>query len=184
MPLLPLASHSITDFCPIRNLNTIISDFMDFLYPVVPIIHRPTFQQSLHDKLHLSSPSFIRVCLSIAAITVASMPRKFPAYASGCSYTSVNSMVARAAQIVSVSRLQTAPDYAENPDLELVTSSLLLSIASHYAGLANLGWMFANEAVLFTRTLKLSSREGYSNISAPEEQMRKRAFWLGYIIQL
>jgi hypothetical protein len=62
--------------------------------------------------------------------------------------------------------------------------SIVLTMASHYAGRPNQGWGFASEAIQFFRALELYRREGYERLSGLERELCKRAFWVLYIIQM
>lgn len=180
----PLVDTTLNAFCPHTTFSEIITDFLELVYPVLPIIHRPSFQHLYETDEHVRSPSFMRLCLSVAAATIASLPRKLCAYSQGTTYSSVAEMVKRAIQMVHISRAMEEPDYASYPTIELLNSSLLLSVASHYVALPDQGWLFANEAMLFTRTMGLSGIEGYKDVPLIEAELRKRAFWVGYIIQM
>jgi hypothetical protein len=186
IPTLPLPVTVIVldHFCPSETFAEIASDFLELVYPLLPLIHRPWFRSRLAQNWHVSSPSFLRLCLSIAAVTVASLPRKFVAYSQNTDFTSIASMVNRAVQLVQTSRVSSDVDHYANPTTELLTSSLMLSMASHYASLSNQGWVLANEAILFTRSMGLGEHQCYQGIPRSEAELRKRAFWVGYIIQM
>lgn len=83
-----------------------------------------------------------------------------------------------------LSRAIEAPNYSTNPTTELLVGSLLLSVASHYASRPTRGWVYSSEAIILTRAMCLGEKSGYEGIGVVEAEIRKRAFWLGYIIQV
>lgn len=175
---------SLDQLCNFEAFSDVVADFFDFVYPLLPLIHRPHFLQALAGNEHKTSQSFLRLCFALAAVTVASLPRKFTWYSREDAYPSVSAMVDRASQLVQVSRALAMPSYTNSPSTELLVSSLLLAWASHYASRPTQGFLYSSEAIVFTRAMALGERRGYDGVGTIEREIRKRAFWLGYIIQM
>lgn len=161
----------------------ILSDYLDLVYPVLPLVHQPSFRTLLNNHAYNTDVSVFRLCISLCAVTVASIPRNIAKYGCG-QYTDVGSMVDRACHIVLLSRMTTEPEWQNHPSMETMLTSIILAMASHYAGRPSQGWGYANEAIDFFRTLELYRREGYVNLNAVEGELCKRAFWVLYIIQM
>ncbi|KAH7389277.1 hypothetical protein DE146DRAFT_758589 [Phaeosphaeria sp. MPI-PUGE-AT-0046c] len=179
-----IPSHlSIEHFCDAVIFRAILDDFLDLVYPLIPLVHRPTFRNLVDDKAYTKDPGFLRLCLAVCAVTVASIPRKFGEYGLD-RYTNIGAMVDRACHLVLLSRISTEPEWQNRPAMSTMVVSILLTMASHYAGRANQGWSYASEAIQYFRALELYRKEAYASLSLLDGEICKRAFWLLYIIQI
>ncbi|KAF2644815.1 hypothetical protein P280DRAFT_443859 [Massarina eburnea CBS 473.64] len=180
---LPVGELSIEHFCPKATFRSIIDDFLQLVFPLLPLVHRPSFRTSIESAAYTADPAFFRLCLAICAVTVASIPRKFEEYGRD-KYADVGAMVDRACHMVLLSRIASEPEFQNQPTMATMIVSILLTMASHYAGRANQGWGYASEAIQFFRTLELYRKERYEGLSLLDREMCKRAFWMLYIIQI
>lgn len=153
------------------------------VYPLLPLIHRPSFRAALSSNLYTTDPAFFRLCIALCAVTIASIPRKFDQYG-GSRYPDVAAMVDRACHLVLLSRVSSEPTWQHHPSRNGIIVSILLTMASHYAGRHNQGWSYASEAVQFFRSLELYRKTGYDDLNASDREMCKRAFWMLLIIQM
>ena len=180
---LPVGELSIEHLCPRTVFLNIIDDYLEMVYPLLPLVHLPTFRSLLEANAYATDPAFFRLCLALSAVTVASIPRKFDTYG-GSRYADVGEMVDRACHVILISRITLEPEWQNRPSMSTMLVSILLTMASHYAGRPNQGWGYASEAIQFFRALELFRKEGYENLSTLEKELCKRAFWILYIIQM
>lgn len=180
---LATANVVVEHLCPVATFESIIIDFLDDIYPIAPVIHIPSFKQRLSSCQYIESPGFLRLCLSICAMTIASMPKKIGLHGFG-HYISAKDMVSRACQLVVASRIATSPEWADEPTSNELICSLLLGTASHYTDSPRRGWMFINESIHCCRELNLCSPGGYDGMSNIDREINKRAFWMLYIVQM
>ncbi|KAF2009536.1 hypothetical protein BU24DRAFT_428433 [Aaosphaeria arxii CBS 175.79] len=180
---LPVGNLSIELLCPHDVFLSILEDFLHIVYPVLPLVHRPTFRLLVESKSYTSDPAFFRLCIGLVAVTVASIPRNFEKYGASM-YPDVGSMVDRACHLVLLSRISLEPHWQNQPSMNSMLVSILLTMASHYVGRQNQGWGYASEAIQFFRALELFRKEGYEKLSPWECELCKRAFWVLYIIQI
>ncbi len=178
-----MASVAIEHLCPLSIFETIIEDYYSDIYPIAPIVHVPSFKQRILTCQHITDPEFLRLCLSLCAMTIASLPKKLPIYGFG-HYHTAKAMVSRACQLVAASRLATAPDWADDPTSNDLMCSLLLGTASHYMQSPNRGWVHINESIHCCRNLRLYSPQGYEGMSIIDRELIKRVFWMLYIVQM
>ena len=171
-------------FCTRETFHDIFRDFVHLVYPVVPLVHLPTVKAMVARGDYATNQPFLRQCIALAAATVASLPRKLGLYARNSHHTSVASFVSRAIHLVQMSRVLDDPLYVSNPNTEHLTTSMMLCLAAHYSTDTNQGWFYANEVSLFSRWLRLAESRGYEGISLVEGELRKRAFWCCYIVQM
>ncbi|PVH84989.1 hypothetical protein DL98DRAFT_62467 [Cadophora sp. DSE1049] len=182
----PLPLHTqvaIEHFCPIHIFHAIIEDFLQNLYPIAPLIHVPAFSSQVQECLYQTDSNFLRLCLSLCAMTIASLPRKASIYRFE-HYASTKDMVSRAFQLVTLSRLATAPDWADTPSVNNLLCSLFLGMASHYTQCPRRGWTLINESIHCCRSLGLYHQAGYRDMSNVQIEICKRAFWMLYIVQI
>jgi hypothetical protein len=56
------------------NISHYISLYLQFLYPLLPLVHRTTFAQNLISRLDLRDTDFRALLLSIVAFTISQLP--------------------------------------------------------------------------------------------------------------
>lgn len=183
-PLALAAPHVVIEHLfPLPIFHQIIEDYLEDLYPIAPLIHIPSFLSQLQQCLFLTDPAFLRLCISLCAMTIASLPRKASIYRFDY-YTTVKDMVGRACQLVTASRLATSPDWADDPSSNDLICSLFLGMASHYTQCPRRGWTLINESIHCCRSLGLHRHDGYTELNSVETEINKRAFWMIYIVQM
>lgn len=180
---LPVGDLSIELLCPPSVFKDIINDYLELIYPLLPLVHRPNFRALLDISSFNHDAAFFRTCIAICAVTIASLPRKFEVYGSG-RYSDVGEMVEKACHLVLLSRVSSEPEWQNHPSMSTMLVSIHLTMASHYVGRQNQGWGYASEAIQFFRSLELYRKEGYENLNTLESELCKRAFWVLYIIQM
>ncbi|KAF2648085.1 hypothetical protein K491DRAFT_684989 [Lophiostoma macrostomum CBS 122681] len=180
---LPVGNLAIEHLCARHVFLGIIHDYLEMVYPVLPLIHRPTFRALIGSSAYDSDPKFFRLCIALCAATVASIPRKFKTY-SGGRYNDVGDFVDRACHLVLLSRVATESAWQNRPSMHSMVVSIFLAMAAHYSGRPNQGWGYASEAIHFFRALELFRKEGYEGLTVLEQELCKRSFWVLYIIQI
>ncbi|KAF5549825.1 hypothetical protein FMEXI_4077 [Fusarium mexicanum] len=93
----------------------LISDYLEYLYPLYPIVHRPRFQADFENKRYQSDPSFYRLCISLSALTVSSSPKNLRDYGFQPEET-VTSIVEKAHRLVVFSKMSQNPAIGIFPD--------------------------------------------------------------------
>lgn len=61
-------------------LGLMIKDYLDLLYPLMPIVHRPNFRADVDRERGEHDPIFYSLLLSICALVVSQLPRRFLEY--------------------------------------------------------------------------------------------------------
>lgn len=56
------------------NISHYISLYLQYLYPILPLVHRPTFAENLATRLDLRDTDFRALLLSIVAFTISQLP--------------------------------------------------------------------------------------------------------------
>ncbi|KIJ26667.1 hypothetical protein M422DRAFT_55406 [Sphaerobolus stellatus SS14] len=82
VPLLPpldyfVRPHRLEDVAPRETILLIISLFFDFVYPLTPCIHKPSFMADLQSRREERDPLFFALVMSTVASTCVQVPRSY-----------------------------------------------------------------------------------------------------------
>lgn len=156
--LLPIGEASnhvrIEHLMPLMVFRIVINHYLDFMYPVLPVVHVPTFQRRLSARDYEHDPIFLRLCLSICAVTVSSIPRKMSVFGFD-HYEDSGECVSRAYLLIMASRYSSTPSWADFPSMDTLICSYLLSCASHYTAKTLRAWLLMNESLQTCRNLNI-----------------------------
>lgn len=73
----PVFRLSIDLLCSRPVFNQLVKTFLDKLYPITPIVHRPSFAKDLDAGRETGDPAWFLMVISICAYTLAAIPRVF-----------------------------------------------------------------------------------------------------------
>ncbi|KAH6715720.1 hypothetical protein BKA61DRAFT_478470 [Leptodontidium sp. MPI-SDFR-AT-0119] len=159
---------------------TILEDYLELLYPSIPVVHRPSFHRDVSKGRDLSDNDFLGLTISICAVLIATMPRKFQEYQlsqTPLTFQTRTDMVHRCREIIT--SLQ-EPDHYDVISLNKWAIPYLLSVAYFQIGQYNRARMLEVEAVQLARLLELHNPLSHIGLSCIETQLRKKAFWLTF----
>ncbi|KAG6897549.1 hypothetical protein C0992_000332 [Termitomyces sp. T32_za158] len=69
--------HRLEDIAPRDTISLIIALFFDFVYPLTPCIHKPSFMADLHARKEERDPLFFALVMSTVASTLVQVPRSY-----------------------------------------------------------------------------------------------------------
>jgi hypothetical protein len=69
--------HRLEDVAPRDTISLIIALFFDFVYPLTPCIHKPSFMADLHARREERDPLFFALVMSTVASTLVQVPRSY-----------------------------------------------------------------------------------------------------------
>lgn len=69
--------HRLEDIAPRDTISLIIALFFDFVYPLTPCIHKPSFMADLHSRREERDPLFFALVMSTVASTLVQVPRSY-----------------------------------------------------------------------------------------------------------
>lgn len=162
--------HSLDLVAPYPILQTIISDWFNWIHPVAPIFHGGVFSQRLAESHSAGtcSTSFLLLVVSVCAATVASLPRRSHLYGE----ITVEKCVALAEE------LQLWNPRATFTLERTLTIYNLSSAMHHESGMdAALVHRLVAECAI---SLKYLVHHELENMSFFDQQILKRVFWLAY----
>ena len=155
-----------------------MQDYLDYLYPLIPIVHRPSFQQSLRENRDCKDGGFLSLVVAMAAVVVATMPSRFQLYQSyhpPLRFASRREMARYCYDKIMALR---DSNYFDQINFQKFATSYLLYAAFRQLGDHNMSRMLDVEATQIARLLNLHRISEYDGLNCIETQLRKRGFWL------
>jgi hypothetical protein len=77
----PTTSYTQSSFreelCSRDLLKRILLDYLEYIYPLIPVVHRPSFRRDLDANRDLYDDEFFGLILGLCAVTVSSIPSHF-----------------------------------------------------------------------------------------------------------
>ena len=185
----PLPSTSSGPYVPNLNISqicgrglfqTVMQDYLDILYPLVPVVHRPTFQADLNRRREATDPVFFALVVSLMSAVISIVPRKFYEYQQSdpsFRFKTRKDMVEECHRVVLRSR---DIDYHEVLTLEKWAIAYCQSLGFAHLMSMNRFKIANGEAVMILWTLKCHLASSYDGLDFIEAQLRKKAFWLEF----
>ena len=69
--------HCLEDVAPRDTIMLIIALFFDFVYPLSPCVHKPSYMADLHARREERDPLFFALVMSTVASTLVQLPRSY-----------------------------------------------------------------------------------------------------------
>jgi hypothetical protein len=69
--------HRLEDIASRRTIMLVITLFFDFVYPLIPSVHRPSFLRDLDSRREEQDPMFFALVMSTVASTLVQVPRSY-----------------------------------------------------------------------------------------------------------
>lgn len=155
-----------------------MQDYLDHLYALIPVVHRPTFIADLKNRRDERDPVFLALTYCICALVTTTMPRKCGNYQQldpGFLYDTPQSMLQAVKALVQ--RTQ-APDYYHHLSIDKWGIAYILGLAMVQHGFLTEGKKYHTEANMIATDLGVNRIASYKSLDHVEAQLRKRAFWM------
>ncbi|TID03842.1 hypothetical protein CH35J_002511 [Colletotrichum higginsianum] len=169
------------ELCSRRLIHVLMADYLDLVYPLVPVVHRPSFRHDLATNRDVTDPDFSALLISLCALVVGLLPSRFRDYRAvdpeaGRRFgTTRTAMIDRCAEICM--RQRTAR-YWDRINHRKWAVCYVLSVACFQTGQVNRSRMFDVEYLQLSRLLGLHRISEYEGLNCIETQLRKKAFWM------
>jgi hypothetical protein len=164
------------ELCPRALFLTIMADFIDHIYPLVPVVHLPTFRADLATNRDIRDLDFLLLIVSLATLTVGLLPSKFDSYqALAARFGTRTAMINHCAQMCL--RLRPA-DYWDHISHRKWAVAYCLAVGAFQTGQINQSRMFDAESMQIARLLGMHLISEYDGLNPIETQLRKKSFWL------
>lgn len=162
--------HRLEDIAPRDSISLIIALFFDFVYPLTPCIHKPSFMADLHTKREERDPLFFALVMSTVASTLVQVPR---------SYVPMERSVVRklAQRCYEASRHITTAAY--DPPMSMHVVIRYFDCVYHFCEGNDAAQHAAfGEAAHIAVTLRMHEESSYEGLDPIECEVRRRTFWL------
>ncbi|CAG8426848.1 unnamed protein product [Penicillium salamii] len=176
--IIPAVSHRTEDLCDRGLFKRMMQDYLDYIYPMVPLVHRPSFQKALQDDRDREDDGFLALTLAIAALVVATMASRFQAYQSDTRALRFNSRKDFVHACYQKTMGLRTSSYFDHLSFQKFTVSYLFLASFMQIGDQNWSRMVTVEAMQLARLLKLHSISDYTGLNCIETQLRKKGFWV------
>ncbi|KAH6695132.1 hypothetical protein F5X68DRAFT_272596 [Plectosphaerella plurivora] len=177
-------AYPTDELCSRPLILTILADYTDRIYPVVPVVHIPTFRRNLNTTRDATDVDFRSLIVAIVGLTVALLPSRFAAYMAmdpdaAARFPARVPMVSYCAQMCQ--RLRSLQYWDEVSHCKWAIS-YTTAITFFHVGQKNYSRILEAEALQVARLLGLHDLSAYEGLNPIETQLRKKAFWLTFYI--
>ncbi|OLN85353.1 hypothetical protein CCHL11_09875 [Colletotrichum chlorophyti] len=157
-----------------------MADYLDLIYPLVPVVHRPSFRHDLGSNRDITDPDFFGLVIGLAALAVGLLPSRFRNYRAVDPEVSIR-FETRTALInccAEICTRQRTTNYWDHINHRKWATCYVLSVACFQTGQVNRSRMFDVEYLQLARLLGLHRISEYEGLNCIETQLRKKAFWM------
>ncbi|KAF9046431.1 fungal-specific transcription factor domain-containing protein [Panaeolus papilionaceus] len=160
----------LEEIAPRDTISLIIALFFDFVYPLTPCVHKPSFMADLHSRREERDPLFFALVMSTVASTLVQVPR---------SYLPMERPVVRklAQTCYEASRHITIASY--DPPTSMHVAIRYFDCIYHFCeGHDATQHAAFGEAAHIAVTLRMHEEASYEGLDPIECEVRRRIFWL------
>ncbi|KAF5702664.1 hypothetical protein FGLOB1_9478 [Fusarium globosum] len=186
-PSTGITAYATDILFPRELVRFILSDYVTYVYPLIPVIHQPTFQLDFDSDRDMHDVDFLALIISLCAVTVSLLPSRFKTYRNFSSPLPFETRTEMADQCYKLNQSFRDTTYFDTVSHQKWASTFLLGVAFHQTVNNNLWRMLEVESMQLLRLLEVQHLSSYSDLDAVEIQLRKKAFWLmfyGYVHQM
>lgn len=176
-----LPSKASGQFCSTIVFEAIMNDYIDKIYPVMPLVHVPSFRSDLHNNRQENDAGFFALTLAVAVLVATSMPQTLEQYREmdpTFPYKHRRDMFNAAER--TITDLQ-ADDYYEQLTYEKWATNYLLGFSLLQLRSINKSHMYQAQARAIFEQLGFDRAANYIGLDPIESQLRKKAFCMSMI---
>lgn len=173
-------ARALDTFCPRPIIGFLVQNFMDHIYPITPVVHKPTFLANLNDHRQLHDPTFFSVLISVLGVTVCTLPGMIQSCKdidSNFTHASRKDMLETGERLMLYIR---SSDYYDVLSVDKWACAYLHTVANGHLYLLPRAVMHHAEAAAMAKGLKLHVADAYKGLNQIEQQLRKKALWLHF----
>lgn len=162
--------HRLEDIAPRDTILLIIALFFDFVYPLTPCVHKPTFMADVHSRREERDPLFFALVMSTVASTLVQVPRSY--------LPMERHAVRKLAQTChEASRHISVASYDPPTSMHVVIR--YFDCVYHFCeGHDATQHAAFGEAAHIAITLRMHEESSYEGLDLVECEVRRRTFWL------
>lgn len=155
-----------------------MSDYLDLIYPIVPVVHRPSFRRDFDRERDSCDPEFFMLLLGMSALTLAICSSRFEQYRlvdATLSFQTTEGMINHCYDLFVCHR---GASYYDQVSHQKWAVSYCFITAFFQIGHHNRSRMLEIESMQLARLLELHRASTYEGLDFIEAQLRRKAFWL------
>ncbi|ESZ98826.1 hypothetical protein SBOR_0795 [Sclerotinia borealis F-4128] len=156
-------------------IPTCLDLFLEFIYPIMPLVHMPTLRASIDRSLEIHEKNLL---YSLCAITSTHMSGKSLLAPGPPSWEIVGRFF-----LDECIMARQAYDFVEDRSLSAVISSYFVSTAFFELNQSRKSWYYLREAITMAQDIGLHEEYKYSGLHPAEELCRRRTFWILYVTE-
>lgn len=162
--------HRLEDVVPRDTVLLILALFFDYVYPLTPCLHKPSFMADVHARREEHDPLFFALVMSTVASTLIQVPRSY--------IPMERHAVRKLAQAChEASRYITVATY-DPPSSTHVVIRYFDCVYHFCEGHDATQHAALGEACHIAITLRMHEESSYESLDPIEAEVRRRAFWL------
>ncbi|KAF8964178.1 fungal-specific transcription factor domain-containing protein [Flammula alnicola] len=159
----------LEEIAPRDTISLIIALFFDFVYPLTPCVHKPSFMADLHSRREERDPLFFALVMSTVASTLVQVPRSY--------LPMERPIVRKLAQTAhEASRYITIASYDPPTSMHVVIR--YFDCIYHFCEGHDATQHAALERRSIAVTLHMHEEASYDGLDPIECEVRRRIFWL------
>ncbi|KAG8936391.1 hypothetical protein FRC02_002615 [Tulasnella sp. 418] len=162
--------HQLRTLADPSLIMHILALFFEFVYPLTPCVHKPSFYRDLQEKREERDPLFFALVCSTVASTLVQVPRS-------CLPMERNEVRKMAKRFSEASRLITVAGY--DPPSSMIVVIRYFDCVYHFCeGHDATQHAAFGEAAHIAVTLHMHEEASYEGLDFIESEVRRRVFWL------
>ena len=151
--------YSTDELCSRATLRLILNDYLDLVYPLIPVVHIPTFISRLHSKRDVHDEDFLCLLVCLCALTVSLLRHRFDDYCRALDPSSPGLRFSSRTEVINtcydICLRQRRPSYFDEVNHVKWAAAYLMQIAMFQIGNHNMSRMLEVEAMQLARLLGL-----------------------------
>ncbi|KAH7360702.1 hypothetical protein BKA65DRAFT_547415 [Rhexocercosporidium sp. MPI-PUGE-AT-0058] len=161
-------------------VKLILADYFQYIYPLVPVVHRPSCKRDIADNRDCNDEIFLGLIYGLCALTIATLPSKFHNYQKlRPNSPHENSKAMVYACYDEFTRLK-RHEYFDEINFDKWAAHFLMYLAFFHVTDYNRSRMVEVQASQLARLLNLHKGPENNGLNYIEIQLHKKAFWLSF----
>lgn len=173
-------SYSTDSICSRQLVNLVVSDYLRWIYPLLPVVHRPSFLADFNAVKDSHDATFCSLLIALLSVTAAVLPRHFQRHHNTCGngqFATRKNFVNKCVSSIMRSR---EADYFDTLNHTKWAIAYVLRITFYHMGENNRSRMMDAEEMQLARILQFHVISEYRGLNCISQQLRKKAFWLTF----
>ncbi|KAJ3039627.1 hypothetical protein HDV00_012085, partial [Rhizophlyctis rosea] len=171
---IPASSQPTPIAIPPEATAELIELYFHYVYPIMPLIHKPTFMRNLPNE----SPLMLNAMYAVAA-----------RYSTHPSIRTNPNALYNSGDVFYIKARELVDHYMDVPNVSTVNALLVLATYAAGSGRGSAAWMYSGMAIRMAQELKLNVEpefeEAYATtnrLSWLEREMRRRLWWCCFVL--